>query len=256
MAAGLHVQLWPGLSGIGSRRLRSVPISREASFYVEVPSSSPWHGVLKRAIDVVVSALVLLVCSPLLIVAGALVKLHDRGPILLRQERVGRDGHTFTLLKLRTMVPDAEFRLAELRSLNERTDGPLFKVRTDPRVTPIGRVLRATSFDEVPQLLNVLAGTMSLVGPRPALLDEVAAFDEESLRRLTVLPGITGLWQVEARDNPSFHAYRRLDLLYVDNWSIGLDCSILIATGPVVIERAIRALGEAFRRRGVERQVP
>ena len=256
MAAGLHVQLWPGLSGIGSRRLRSVPISREASFYVEVPSASPWHGALKRAIDLIGSALALLISSPFLIVAGGLIKLHDRGPILLRQERVGRDGHTFTLLKLRTMVPDAEYRLAELRQLNERTDGPLFKVRTDPRVTPIGRFLRATSVDELPQLLNVLAGTMSLVGPRPALLDEIAEFDEESLRRLSVLPGITGLWQVEARDNPSFHAYRRLDLLYVDNWSIGLDCSILIATGPVVIERAIRALGEAFRRRGVERQVP
>ena len=255
MHAGLHVQLWPGLKGVGSGRLRSLPISREAAFYVEVPSSSRLDRVLKRAVDVTLSSLVLLAVSPVLLVAAALIKLQDGGPVLLRQSRVGRDGATFALFKLRTMVPGAEVLLAELSLLNERTDGPLFKVRSDPRVTPIGRLLRATSIDELPQLFNVLTGTMSLVGPRPALVDEVAQFDEESLRRLTVLPGITGLWQVEARDNPSFHAYRRFDLLYVDNWSIGLDISILIATGPVVIEHALKALAHWLTRRDKARPI-
>ena len=249
-AAGLGTQLWPGLKGIDSRRLRSVPISREALFYVERPASLRWHRLVKRAIDLALSSIVLVLSAPLLIVAGVLIKLHDRGPVLLRQQRVGRDGAHFTVFKLRTMVPDAEGMLAELSVLNERTDGPLFKLRTDPRVTPVGRVLRASSIDELPQLLNVLAGTMSLVGPRPALVDEVAQFDAESLRRLNVLPGVTGLWQVEARDNPSFNAYRRLDLLYVDNWSIGLDISILVRTGPVVIEHGVRALANALRRSG------
>ncbi len=123
-------------------------------------------------------------------------------------------------------------------------------------MTPIGRLLRATSIDELPQLFNVLTGTMSLVGPRPALVDEVAQFDEESLRRLDVLPGITGLWQIEARDNPSFHAYRRFDLLYVDNWSFGLDISILIATGPVVVEHALKALMHSFTGRDKVDPVP
>jgi lipopolysaccharide/colanic/teichoic acid biosynthesis glycosyltransferase len=206
--------------------------------------------VVKRGIDITVASLCLIVSAPCLLVAALLIRLHDRGPVLLRQQRVGRDGTHFTVLKLRTMVPNAERLLADLSVLNERTDGPLFKLRTDPRVTPIGRVLRATSIDELPQLINVLLGTMSMVGPRPALVDEVAQFDEESLRRLNVLPGITGLWQVEARDNPSFNAYRRLDLLYVDNWSIGLDISILVRTGPVVIEHALRAFANALRRRG------
>ncbi len=130
MHAGLHVQLWPGLKGVGSRRLRSLPISREAAFYVEVPSSSRLERALKRALDVTLSSLALLAAAPVVLVAAALVKLHDGGPVLLRQPRVGRDGATFTLFKLRTMVPDAEVLQAELNLLNERTDGPLFKVRT------------------------------------------------------------------------------------------------------------------------------
>jgi len=254
--AGLHVQLWPGLKGVASRRLRSFPISGEAAFYVEFPSASRSDRALKRTVDLTVSVLALLAAAPVMLVAAALVKVQDGGPVLLRQPRVGRDGATFTLFKFRTMVQDAEGLLSELTLLNERTDGPLFKVRSDPRVTPIGRLLRATSIDELPQLFNVLIGTMSLVGPRPALVDEVAKFDEESLRRLTVLPGITGLWQIEARDNPSFHAYRRFDLLYVDNWSIGLDISILMATGPVVVEHALRALGHSLMRNNSERPLP
>jgi lipopolysaccharide/colanic/teichoic acid biosynthesis glycosyltransferase len=124
--------------------------------------------------------------------------------------------------------------------INERTDGPLFKASRDPRITRVGSVVRALSIDELPQFFNVLTGTMSLVGPRPALPDEVSQFDVELQRRHAVKPGITGLWQIEARDNPSFHTYRRLDLMYVDNWSIGLDVFILLATVPMVAAHAVR----------------
>jgi lipopolysaccharide/colanic/teichoic acid biosynthesis glycosyltransferase len=182
-----------------------------------------------------------------LAVAAILIKARDRGPVFFRQTRIGRDGEPFTVLKLRTMCADAEARLEEVKALNERS-GPLFKMEHDPRVTPVGRILRATSIDELPQLFNVLSGRMSLVGPRPALPDEVATFDAELLGRLQVRPGITGLWQVEARDNPSFDSYRRLDLFYVENWSLLLDIVVLIDTVPAVIERAVTVL-----RRGINR---
>jgi lipopolysaccharide/colanic/teichoic acid biosynthesis glycosyltransferase len=161
--------------------------------------------------------------------------------VFFRQQRVGRDGEPFTILKLRTMVVDAEARLAELVSQNQR-EGILFKLANDPRITPVGRILRATSLDELPQLINVVRGDMSLVGPRPALPVEVAQFDEELLARQRVRPGITGLWQVEARDSASFQAYQRLDLFYVENWSVSLDLAILLSTVQTVAVRAARAL--------------
>jgi lipopolysaccharide/colanic/teichoic acid biosynthesis glycosyltransferase len=140
--------------------------------------------------------------------------------------------------------------LADLVGENQR-NGPLFKLAHDPRVTRVGRILRATSIDELPQLVNVVRGEMSLVGPRPALASEVAQFDVELLERSSVLPGITGLWQVEARDNPSFHTYRRLDLFYVDNWSVAMDLTILVATLGVVIKQGLRSL-----RRGSDVMLP
>ena len=149
--------------------------------------------------------------------------------MLFRQQRVGRDEHDFELLKFRTMVVDAEARLAELADVNARS-GPLFKLAVDPRVTRVGRFLRATSLDELPQLINVVRGDMSLVGPRPALRSEVEQFPDPLRRRHGVRPGITGLWQVEARDNPSFDAYERLDVFYVRNWSLALDIVILLGT--------------------------
>jgi lipopolysaccharide/colanic/teichoic acid biosynthesis glycosyltransferase len=168
-----------------------------------------------------------------------LVKTEDRGPVLFRQQRVGRDGVEFEMLKFRSMCVDAEAKLAALRATNER-HGPLFKMDgADPRVTRIGRFLRATSLDELPQLLNVLRGDMSLVGPRPALASEVAEFPAELRARHQVRPGITGLWQVEARDNPSFEAYRRLDLFYVENWSLALDLIILLGTVEQVLLRPL-----------------
>ena len=162
--------------------------------------------------------------------------------MLFRQPRAGKGSRPFPVLKLRTMMVGAEEQLADLLEQNEREGGPLFKLTDDPRVTRVGKVLRATSIDEIPQLVNVLRGEMSLVGPRPALLGEVAAFDEDLLARQQVRPGVTGLWQVEARDNPSFSAYRYLDVFYVENQSLALDLTILLATARAVAVTFVRAL--------------
>jgi lipopolysaccharide/colanic/teichoic acid biosynthesis glycosyltransferase len=200
-----------------------------------------WQAAVKRTMDVVLGSVVLVCAAPVLLVAAIAVKLDDGGPILYRQERVGRDARRFNVLKLRTMVEDASAQLKVLQAHNERT-GPLFKLSSDPRVTRVGKFLRATSIDELPQLANVVRGDMSLVGPRPALPSEVEQFDHELQERISVPPGLTGLWQVEARDNPSFHAYRRLDLFYVDNWSLTMDLAIIAGTILVVAGRAARAI--------------
>jgi len=167
------------------------------------------------------------------------IKFTDGGPVFFRQERVGRHGTLFPMVKFRSMVVDAEAKRGQLEAANER-NGPLFKIDHDPRVTRIGRFLRATSFDELPQLFNVLRGEMAIVGPRPALASEVSQFDERLLDRLKVRPGMTGLWQVEARDNPHFGAYRRLDLFYVDNWSLNLDLVIVVATIDQLLARTLQ----------------
>lgn len=246
--AGLHVQLWPGLRGVGSRRLRSVPVSGEPFFYVEPHVPGRWQLVAKRALDVAGSAVGLVMAMPLLAVAATLVWLEDGGPVLHRGPRVGLHGAMFTSYKLRTMATRNVVDQADLAAINERTDGPLFKAANDPRVTRVGRLLRATSIDELPQLWNVLRGTMSLVGPRPALPSEVVDFDDALQRRHSVRPGLTGLWQVEARRNPSFRAYRRLDLSYVDNWSLMLDVTILLSTVPSVLSHAVGELRSRARR--------
>lgn len=243
--SNLHVQMWPALHGVGSRRLRIVPVSGEAFFYVEPGFKSSWQLIVKRAIDVVGAAAGLALTAPVLALAAALVKLDSPGPAFHRGVRVGMNGNPFVTYKLRSMRSVGNLESSALTSINERTDGPLFKASQDPRVTRVGHILRSTSIDEIPQLWNVLCGTMSLVGPRPALPGEVAHFDKDLLRRHCVRPGITGLWQIEARRNPSFRAYRRLDLSYVDNWSLGLDLSILAATVPSVLSQAIRELRRA-----------
>jgi lipopolysaccharide/colanic/teichoic acid biosynthesis glycosyltransferase len=196
---------------------------------------------VKRALDIVMAALLLVLTAPVMAVAALLIKLNDRGPVLFRQIRIGRDGEPFTLVKMRTMEVDAEARLSELRHRNER-HGPLFKVSSDPRITPIGSVLRATAIDELPQLINVLTGRMSIVGPRPALPSEIAEFDDELKRRHIVKPGLTGLWQVEANHKASFDEYRRLDLFYVDNWSVAMDIAVMIDTVPAILRRGLSAL--------------
>jgi exopolysaccharide biosynthesis polyprenyl glycosylphosphotransferase len=241
VSRGVHVQISTGLARIGYRRMRVSPLAHQVMFYVERPKLSWWQSALKRTIDLVLATVGLLVAAPVLAVAAIAIKLDDRGPIIYRQERIGRDGRPFGLFKFRSMVPNASAQLAALVGKNER-NGPLFKLAHDPRVTRVGRILRATSIDELPQLFNVVRGEMSLVGPRPALASEVAQFDVELLERSSVPPGITGLWQVEARDNPSFHTYRRLDLFYVDNWSVAMDLTILVATLGVVVKQGLRSL--------------
>jgi exopolysaccharide biosynthesis polyprenyl glycosylphosphotransferase len=238
IANGLHVQVWPGFGGLGAHRIRRFPMSGETFLYVEPVKRPAWQLATKRIIDLTGAVVGLLVAAPVLLTAWIAIRLEGGGPALYRQVRVGVNERPFVVYKLRTMALEAETGV-DLAVINERTDGPLFKARNDPRVTRVGAVVRALSLDEIPQLFNVLAGTMSLVGPRPALPYEVAQFEPEFLRRHDVKPGITGLWQVEARDNPSFHAYRRLDLVYVDNWSIGLDLFVLMVTVPMVIAHAV-----------------
>ncbi|MBI5089431.1 MAG: sugar transferase [Actinobacteria bacterium] len=242
----IHVQVSNGLAGFDVQRLRQLHLAHEPMIYLEASRPRRIDFVAKRAIDLSVSFLALLFLSPILIAASLAIKLTDRGPVLFKQERVGRNGRLFNVYKFRTMVVDAEQRKAELMAANERS-GPLFKMDVDPRVTRIGTILRLTSLDEVPQLLNVLRGQMSIVGPRPALPSEVVDFDEELRRRELVKPGITGLWQVEARDSPSFDAYRRLDLFYVDNWTVVGDLEIMMDTGEHLLGRMIGQLRKRKR---------
>jgi lipopolysaccharide/colanic/teichoic acid biosynthesis glycosyltransferase len=169
-----------------------------------------------------------------MLVLAICVRLSDRGPALFKQTRVGKNGRSFKIYKFRTMVIDAERRLAELREMNE-SDGVLFKMRRDPRVTPVGARLRKWSLDELPQLFNVLLGEMSLVGPRPPLPDEAALYADHVRRRLVVKPGLTGLWQVSGRSDLTWEESVRLDLRYVENWSLALDLQILWKTVFVLI---------------------
>jgi exopolysaccharide biosynthesis polyprenyl glycosylphosphotransferase len=236
---GIHVHLSSGLRGIDYRRLRSLPLAHEPLFYLEPLALSRWQLLAKRALDLTVALLLVALFAPVMLVAAIAIKLQDGGPLLFRQRRVGRDGEDFTVLKLRTMVPDAEDLLAEVQGENERDGGPLFKLEQDPRRTRVGRILERTSIDELPQLFNVIRGEMSLVGPRPALRSEVEQFDGELLARQRVMPGITGLWQVEGRDNPAFDVYRRLDLFYIENWSVGLDLAIMLGTARSILFRLI-----------------
>ncbi len=189
---------------------------------------------LKRVLDITLSTVALIVLSPMVLVIALAVRLDSPGPVLFRARRVGRKGRTFHCMKFRTMVLDAEAMKTQLKHQNER-DGILFKMANDPRVTLVGRFLRKYSLDEIPQFVNVLRGEMSLVGPRPPIASEVERYDLSHLRRLDVLPGITGLWQVEARHDPSFDSYISLDTAYVENWNLWLDVKILMRTVSVVL---------------------
>jgi exopolysaccharide biosynthesis polyprenyl glycosylphosphotransferase len=241
LRAGAHVQMSSGLQGVDVGRLRPSPLAHEPFFYVEHVTLASWQLVAKRTIDFTLAWTMLLLALPVLGLAALGIKLQDPGPVFFKQFRIGRYGAPFVVYKLRTMRQGAETETVESLGANMR-DGPLTKIKSDPRVTVFGRILRATSIDEIPQLWNVLNGTMSLVGPRPALPNEVAQFDTELRARESVRPGITGLWQVEGRDNPSFAAYRRFDLFYLQNWSVTLDLMILLGTVESVIARAFRAL--------------
>ena len=237
--AGRTVMLDPGFGGISLRSVHIMPVAYEPLVHVEKLDLARPQLVLKRAAETVLAAVAIVVLSPLLLLLAAAIKFSDRGPVFFKQARVGKDGDVFGVLKFRTMVVDAEARLAQIAAQNQRR-GPLFKMDDDPRVTRVGRFLRDSSLDELPQLFNVLLGHMSIVGPRPALPREAERFPPDLRRRQDVKPGITGLWQVEARDNPSFDVYRRLDLYYVQNWSLSLDMVIVLATVEQVIVRLIR----------------
>jgi exopolysaccharide biosynthesis polyprenyl glycosylphosphotransferase len=191
---------------------------------------------IKRAVDVVGAAVALLIISPVIALAALAIRLDDGKPILFRQIRCGLNGRTFTMYKLRTMCVDAAEQKAGLAELNE-CDGPIFKVREDPRITRVGRILRNLSLDELPQLWNVLRGDMSLVGPRPPVPQEVAEYQTFERRRLSMRPGITCIWQVSGRSNIGFDQWVQLDVQYIDSWSLGLDFWILLRTIPAVLRQ-------------------
>jgi exopolysaccharide biosynthesis polyprenyl glycosylphosphotransferase len=220
----------PGLMEVAGPRLHIRPVAGLPLLHVEEPEFSGMRRLIKGAVDRVGAGVVLLLLSPVILVVGALVRLTTPGPALFRQTRIGKDGREFSMIKFRTMVRDAESRKAELAAANDRADGLLFKIRADPRITPLGRFLRKYSLDELPQLFNVVAGSMSLVGPRPPLPAEVAKYGDDVRRRLLVKPGLTGLWQISGRSDLTWEESVRLDLRYVENWTLMYDVMILWKT--------------------------
>jgi exopolysaccharide biosynthesis polyprenyl glycosylphosphotransferase len=232
---GLPMALAPGLTDVAPRRLHTTTVAGLSLLHVGPPTRRGPQLAAKSALDWVGAGLALLLLAPLYGALALAVRLDSPGPIVHRQTRTGQGGVPFTMWKFRTMVADAEQRLEELKGANEK-DGPLFKMRRDPRITRVGRWLRRTSLDELPQLVNVVRGEMSLVGPRPPLPDEVAQYDEVEARRLAVKPGITGLWQVSGRSDLSWDESVALDLHYADNWSIGGDLEVIARTFRAVID--------------------
>jgi exopolysaccharide biosynthesis polyprenyl glycosylphosphotransferase len=233
-----HLVVAPSLTDIGGPRIHTRPVAGLPLIHVEVPRYEGRRQFAKRAFDLLGSALLIVVLSPLLAAIAVAVKVSTPGSVLFRQERVGINGDKFRMIKFRSMVTGAEGQLAELRKLDRNAgNSVMFKMRHDPRITPIGGFLRRFSLDELPQLFNVFAGTMSLVGPRPSLETEVDEYELHVHRRFLVKPGITGLWQVSGRSNLSWADIVRLDLFYVENWSITGDISILWRTTRAVLAR-------------------
>ncbi|WP_344467795.1 exopolysaccharide biosynthesis polyprenyl glycosylphosphotransferase [Kitasatospora kazusensis] len=227
---GVELLLGPMLGDVAASRLTVRTVGGVPMVHVRAPARSGAARLPKEILDRLLAALGLLLLTPLLLVLAVLVRFSSPGPAFFQQRRVGLDGEPFTMFKFRTMLHNAESLRTELAELNLNTEGPLFKVRKDPRTTALGRFLRRYSLDELPQLINVLAGHMSLVGPRPPLPEETLDYDEVTRRRLLVKPGLTGLWQVSGRSDLPWHEAVRLDLSYVDNWSHSLDALILLRT--------------------------
>lgn len=225
----------PALTDISARRMRVSPVGGIPLVVVEAPRTREAGRWAKRAFDLVGSALLIIAAAPVMALTALAIKLEDGGPVLFRQRRVGRHGDTFDMLKFRSMYTDAEARKAELLAQNEGA-GVLFKMANDPRITRVGRFIRRFSIDEIPQFLNVWRGEMSLVGPRPALPSEVACYEQHVHRRLDVRPGITGLWQVSGRSDLSWEDTVRLDIYYVDNWSMMQDVAIVLRTWQAVLK--------------------
>ncbi len=232
--SGIELLVSPGLIEVAGPRLHIRPFVGLPLLSIEEPVFSGWKRVLKGALDRVGAAFAIVLVAPVLLAIAAAVRLSGPGPVLYRQERVGAFGERYTMLKFRSMIDGADDRLQDLLDLNEH-DGLLFKIREDPRVTAVGRILRRFSLDELPQLFNVLGGSMSLVGPRPPLPQEVERYDTSIRRRLLVKPGLTGLWQISGRSDLSWEESVRLDLRYVENWSLALDLLILWKTASAVV---------------------
>jgi exopolysaccharide biosynthesis polyprenyl glycosylphosphotransferase len=234
-AASTNLMVAPALTDVAGPRIHAQPVAGLPLIQVDYPEFEGAKYAAKRAFDVVMSALALIILSPVLLVTAVLVRLDTPGPALFTQERVGINGRRFRMVKFRSMVTDAEAHLASIRDLSDG-NGMLFKMKSDPRVTPIGAILRRYSLDELPQLFNVLRGDMSLVGPRPPLASEVERYDDWARRRLLVKPGITGLWQTRGRSNLSWDDSVRFDLYYVENWSLTGDIILLYRTLHTVIQ--------------------
>jgi exopolysaccharide biosynthesis polyprenyl glycosylphosphotransferase len=234
LSADVNVRVSPGLPNLGAARVILEPIDGMALFSLRRHRFSRRQRVQKRCLDLMVTSIALVVSAPLMLGIALLVRVSSPGPVLFRQRRVGAQEREFTIFKFRTMIVNADAQRDGLASRNE-ADGLLFKMRRDPRVTKVGRLLRRTSLDELPQLINVLRGDMSLVGPRPALPDEATRYAESQRARLRVKPGVTGLWQVNGRHDLAFEDYLRYDLFYVENWSLTMDLYILAKTIPALL---------------------
>ncbi len=233
---GIYVQVSSSMQDIASRRVQTAPLGGFPMMRVTPSIQAGWKSLLKRVFDLLVALCALVLLSPLLLLCALVLRITSGRTVLFRQTRIGRNGVPFTMYKFRSMVVNAEDLLNDLLDQNEAAE-PMFKMSDDPRVTPFGKFLRTTSLDELPQLINVVRGEMSLVGPRPATSDEVTQWEPAMLDRLRAQPGITGYWQIHGRFTSSLEEYQRLDMYYVDNWSLLTDSIILLKTVPAVISR-------------------
>ena len=235
-ARDIRMILAPALTDIAGPRIHTQPVAGLPLIHVSTPKLTGGKAVAKRAFDITFAGALVILLSPVFVLLGVLVKLSSKGPIFYRQERVGLRGTTFHMLKFRSMKENADEQLQALLAVQGSAKTPLFKVLNDPRITPVGQTLRKYSLDELPQLLNVLGGSMSLVGPRPQREGEVALYDDAAHRRLYVSPGMSGLWQVSGRSNLNWDESIRLDLYYVENWSLMGDIVILFRTFRAVVK--------------------
>ena len=232
---GITVRFLTDLFNLQMARPSAEEVAGDAAITIRTGAMGGWPALVKRGIDIVGSLIVMVLLSPTFALAAALIKLTSPGPVFFKQERVGFNKRRFRLYKFRTMVQDAEKKIAELEKFNE-VSGPVFKIKNDPRITRLGKYLRKTSVDELPQLFNVLRGDMSLVGPRPLPLRDYSGFAKDwQRRRFTVKPGITCLWQIAGRNSIPFEKWMKLDMQYIDTWSLGLDFLILLKTIPVAL---------------------
>lgn len=226
---GVELMVAPGLVEVAGPRLHVRPFVGMPLLHVEQPTFTGWKRAFKAVTDLVLAGIGIVLLAPVLTAVAIAIKLEDGGPVFFRQERIGKGGKPFRMWKFRSMVVDAEAKLSALKAKNEGA-GPLFKMREDPRITRVGRIIRKHSIDELPQLINVLTGTMSLVGPRPPLQSEVDQYEDPAHRRLLVQPGVTGLWQVSGRSELSWEESVRLDLRYVENWTFTGDLLLIWKT--------------------------